>query len=344
MLVEMNSTPELVSLPAERKEMLSVRREGEKTFVRINSSSLSILQECWRKSYYSLERGLQAKRESPATLYGSAIHKALETFYAAPKAERILPPKFLETTELMGAGAPATEAEEEFLVLRSVRAFLTLAEPLRNLPDSDKRSLSAGAWTLFHYFKTYIDDPYVIYCDGFGPLIEKKVESVVFDDGKLQIVLFGTIDCILENPDTQTVLICDHKTSSVVGEQFYARLKPNHQYTAYILLAEKALGLKTDKFMVNCIQVKPKVKTARGTPPHFPRQVTTRSEEDVQEFLDSLEYYVREFLRQKEAQVWPLSHVSACASYNGCQYLKVCGSPKVIRENIIKAEFHEEKR
>lgn len=46
------------------KEMLSVTLEGGKTVVRVNYSSLSILQECPRKSYYTFERTLRAKMDS----------------------------------------------------------------------------------------------------------------------------------------------------------------------------------------------------------------------------------------------------------------------------------------
>ena len=74
------------------KEMLStsVLADG-RTKVRINFSSLSIMQECWRKTEYSLVRGLRSNLESPATLFGSAIHKGLEEFYLSPKQDRELP-------------------------------------------------------------------------------------------------------------------------------------------------------------------------------------------------------------------------------------------------------------
>ena len=345
MKIELAESPDIARFESERKEMLSVREENGVTHVRINSSSLSLMQECWRKSFLVLEAALQAKVESAATLYGTASHKALEVFYSAPRIERVLPPGFEKTVDLMGAGIQV-EGEENFLVLRAIRAFLNTAQPLAAFPASNKRSLSTGAWTLLHYFKSYIDDPYeIMFIDGI-PLTEKKCEALVIDEPNLKVTLFGTIDCILRNPLNNTILITDHKTSSVVGEQFYNRLHVNHQYSCYVLLAQKALGIQTDKFLVNCIQVKVRPTTSRGQPPHFPRQVTVRSDEALEDFLFALSHNVRQYLTLREASktrgadAFPLGHVGSCAAYNGCQFLRVCGAPKAIRNNILTSEFY----
>ena len=341
MQVIVNAPPELAPVPSgEKKEMLGISREGNKVFVRINSSSLSLLQECPRKTYYSLVKGYRSNVESSATLYGSAIHAALETFYLGSREERVLPPDFQKQCDLMGAGATPSDGESKYLVLRAMRSFLDKALPLAALPSSDKRSHATGVWTLQHYFQNYIEDPFSIHADSEGKFVERRLEADVFDSPELRITLFETIDCILINDQTKAIFVCDHKTSSVIGEQFYNRLKPNHQYSAYILLA-KENGIDTDKFLVNCIQVKPKPLTKRGSPPHFPRQVTVRSDDDLAEFTASLAYYVKQFvaLSEEPESSWPMSQVNACSMYNGCQYLKVCGAPVSLRENILNAEY-----
>lgn len=345
MRVDFTGTPEHTVQRAQPKEMLTVSEAAGVTTVRINSSSLSILQECWRKSYYTLVRGLKSNIEGPATLYGTAIHKALEIFYSGQSEERIIPDDFSKLIDLMGAGAPPSPHEAEMLTLRSTRAFLDAAAPLSSLPASDKRSLPTGAWTLEHYFRTYINDPYVIMRDGAGaPFVERTVECEVYSEEGLRIILFGTIDCILQNKENGTILVTDHKTSSVVGEQFYNRLKPNHQYTGYLTLAQRVLSLDTNAFMVNALQVKPRPTTARGQPPHFPRQVTTRSAEDIAEFLHTLQYYVKQFLALRAlsggVENFPLGPVGVCSAYNGCQFQKVCGAPHTLRENILEAEYN----
>jgi len=346
MKIELPASPEIAKFETERKEMLSVVEKNGVTHVRINSSSLSLMQECWRKSFLVLEEQRQARVESAATLYGTAIHAALEVFYAAPRADRVLPKGFARTVDLMGAGARSDD-EADFLVLRAIRKFLEIAQPLAAFPPANKRSLSTGAWTLMHYFENFIDDPYEIMLDVAGkPMVEKKCEALVIDEPNLKVTLFGTIDCILRNPINNTILITDHKTSSVVGEQFYNRLHVNHQYSCYVLLSQLALGIQTDKFLVNCIQVKVRPTTSRGLPPHFPRQVTTRSPEALEDFRTALAYNIRQFLALREEaktkgeDAFPLGHVGSCAAYNGCQFLRVCGAPKSIRNNILTSEFY----
>lgn len=317
------------------KEMLSITREGDKTLVRINSSSLSVIQECPRKAKYLLDEGWRAQTESPATVFGSAIHKALEVFYGGAVEERILP---LEMDMLMMSFGHIVAGETENLCLRATRAFVEKAQPLKDLPESDKRSIQNGTWILFHYFKSFIDDPYIVHSDAEGPMIERRIEYTIFDGPKYRINYFGTIDLIVRHIKTGELYVCDHKTSSMIGSDFYNRLKPNHQYTGYLLGAREALGINAAGFLVNCVQVKEKPKTSRGSLPNFPRQITTRDEVDYSEFIQSVSKAVQDYINFGLNE-WPLGHVNACAMYGGCTFLSVCSAPSTMRDNIMKAKF-----
>lgn len=319
-------------------EMLTVTRSNGVTKVRINSSSLGVILACPRKSYYTLKRGLRSKVGSPALVYGSAIHKALEIFYSHPREERAIPPRFKEKSEQMAFGH---SPESEHFLFKAVESFVTEAQQLRMLPDTDKRSLSSGIWLLQNYFNTYINDPYVVYSDENGPVTERKFTLTLYKDTSLEVELFGTIDVVLQHEVNKVILPADHKTSSVVGNDFFNRLKPNHQYTGYILGAQQVLGIDSDQFLVNCLQVKARPLTARGSGPHFTRQVTKRSDQDIQEFKEAVLWAVRSYLLWDETNVWPIGHVDQCGMYGGCQYLDICGAPDQLRENMIEAKFNE---
>lgn len=325
------------------KEMLTVTRNGAQTIVRINSSSLGIILSCPRKSYYTLHRGLKSRSEAPALLFGTAIHKALEVFYSHPRAERTIPVDFKQVSDLMAfedwENKPLPSAH---FLYQAIAAFVTAASLLKHLPSTDKRSIPNGIWILQEYFKSYINDPYIVARDENGPITERTAECVLHEDATLKVIIFGTIDVILQNESTGMVLPADHKTSSVVGADFFNRLKPNHQYTGYLLLAQKVLGLKTDEFLVNCLQVKPRPLTARGAGPHFTRQVTRRSEHDMAEFKDSVMEAVGNYLRWSASEKWPLGHVDACTMWGGCQFLEVCSAPSQLRENLVEAKFQTE--
>lgn len=340
MLVELDPVGLGLAVAKTPKEMLRVEIVEGKTKVRINSSSLSILQTCPRKAYYSLERKISPKQEASATLFGSAIHAALETFYSANKSERILPPNMNKTLELMAFGA-TSDTENDFLVYRATRKFIDRAEPLKSLPPEDKRSLANGVWILGHYFNSWIDDPYTVYVDKDGPFTERTLEAALYSNNNLEITLFGTIDVVMQNTANDELLVADHKTSSIVGKDFYNRLKPNHQYTGYLWLANKVLGLDLDRFMVNCIEVKSKGVTGRAAKPNFPRQITTRTQEDFREFEQTVLYYVEQYLYWRKTNFFPVGPVDACANYGACTYLNVCSSPQSIRENIISAEYNQ---
>lgn len=335
--VNLSDAPIVISKITTPKEMISISTERNKTKVRINSSSLSVIQECSRKAKYSLKEKWKSENESPALVFGTAIHKALEVFYSGNFSDRKLPR--LEDLELMSYGHKI-EGEETDLLLRAVRAFVEKAKPLEQIPETDKRSIQNGVYTLWHYFKSYLNDPYMAYVDKDGPFIERTISFVLHEDEDLIVEYFGTIDLIVQNIATGDVLVCDHKTSSVVGADFYNRLKPNHQYTGYLMAAREVFGLKTNSFLVNCVQVKEKPKTSKGTPPNFPRQVTTRDDDDYSDFREAVVTAVRSYLHSLRTGSWPMGHVNTCATYGGCQYLQTCSAPKSMRETILRSKFN----
>lgn len=321
------------------KEMLSVHREGGQTIVRVNSSSLSIIQTCPRKARYLLHDKWRAKTVAPALSFGTAIHKALEIFYSHPKAERELPRNFDEVAPLLAHGH---EPPETHFLYDALKAFVAAAQPLAALPDVDKRSIASGVWVLSHYFKTYLTDPYVIYRDEHGPVTERTFSVPFWEDHDLRVELFGTIDFALRNEASGEILIGDHKTSSQLGSDFLNRVKPNHQYTGYIVGAQRALGIPSENFLINAIQVKARPLTARGGPPTFTRQITRRTQDDIAEFQEALLWAVWSYLGWEKSSIWPIGNVDACAMWGGCQFLDVCSAPNSLRQNILSAKFTQE--
>lgn len=313
-----------------------------KTLVRINSSSLALVQECLRKSRYSLFEGWRAGAEAPATLFGRAIHKALEVFYRGEPDERVLP-KF-EHLEMMAFGHAPPPSNND-LIYRSVDAFIQTAQPLKDLPESDKRSLQNGVWILNEYFKKFIDDPYVAHIDEQGPFVEREFTLRFHEDPTLIVDVFGTIDFAFRHTSSGEIILGDHKTSSSLtyGESsYFDRDKPNHQYTLYMLGAKRVFGIETESFMVNVVEVKARPKTARGSAPSFPRQITKRTEEDFDEVREVVMKGVMDYLQAYGTNTWPMGNVDVCNKYGGCQFKRVCASPKSMRETILKNQFTRE--
>lgn len=328
------------TIEARPKRMIEVttNTEGD-TVVSINSSSLSLIQSCKRKAKLYLYDGWRNKSESPALTFGSAIHAALDVFYSNPRDARTIPENFYDHASSMIHGS---HAPSDHFLYKAIAEFIRVAQPLQNLPDTDKRSIANGVYILHHYFKTYITDPYEAYCDKDGPVTERAFEIEIFREPGLVVRLFGTIDLILINKANGHVLPGDHKTTSQLGSDFFNRLKPNHQYSGYLLGAREALGLDTTSFLVNGIQVKAKPLTSRGSPPQFTRQITERTPEDLEEFRQAVVTAVREYLYAARVGVWPIGNVDSCAMWGGCQFREVCASPHSLRESILKHSFQKE--
>lgn len=337
--------PRIERIQSEAKKMLTISTcpDTEKQLVEVNNSSLSLLLACGRKSNYILKRKLHADSASPALVFGSAIHAALEVFYSVPHEHRSIPENFFAHWEDIAFGqlSPNDPSLGDHFIYKALAKFIEANASLAVLADADKHSTSTGVWLLKEYFETYINDQYVVYVDEKGPFTERTVEHVVYEDDKLIIKLFGTIDVVLKDLHTKQILPADHKTSSQLGTDFFNRLKPNHQYTGYLLLCREALGLDTNFFLVNALQKKTRPKTARGLPPHFARQITSRDEQDFSEFKNTLIWAVKNYLTWDESDFWPMGQVNECAAWGGCQFLDVCAAPTELRENMLKAKFQE---
>jgi hypothetical protein len=344
-LVNFASQDVSVEIPRQPKKMITVSESEGKTKVEINSSSLSVIQECLRKAQYSLLEKWKSETESPATVFGSAVHKAMEIFYSAPAEEREMIP--LEELEIIAATRPERDWSKEPLLSHAVYEFAKRAEILSVLPDTDKRSLVNGAWILHHYFKSYLNDPYVIYEDASGPFIEREMTFRIYEDDSLIIDYFGTVDAVKVHRDTGHTIGVDYKTtSSLMGYggsgNYFEKEKPNSQYTGYLLALREAYKLDLTDFCVDIIEVKARPKTARGSGPSFPRQITSRNEDDFEEFRETVVKSVRDYLAAIESKSWPIGPVSACNLWGGCTYKQVCASPKSLRENILTAKFKRE--
>lgn len=339
MLIDFKAEEAPVLLPAAPKEMISVSTlDDGRRKVRINSSSLDIIQNCMRKAQLSLFEGWKPEFESPALTFGSAIHAAMEVFYCGSIEERTVPD--LEDLERMVFGHDPCGNS---LCERAFAAFLEKAEVLKSLPDGDKRHPTNGAWILHNYFKKFKDDPYVCYRDVEGPFVERRLEFILHEDSKLIVEYFGTVDMIAQHTTTGQLMVMDHKTTSMIAGygdsgSYFEKDRPNSQYCGYILAAKRA-GIDVDSLAVNIVEVKARPKTAKGSPPSFPRQITSRDDGDFEEFKDTVVDSVRRYLAAIDSGMWPIGPTGACNAFSGCTYKQVCGSPRSLRSNVLNAKF-----
>lgn len=278
----------------------------ETTVAYVNSTSLEIFNSCPRKAYYSIVRNARRDDEKDALSFGSAIHEGLRAYYALTPASR--------------SAAVA------------VAAFRIAGASLKDLPADDKRSFTRGVQILEHYVRTYQNDPWLVYSDSRGPLVERDFEFELVRHGNLIIKLFGTIDAVFEHSETKERILVDHKTTSSLGKDFYGRTNPNHQFTGYLLACKEAFGINTDTAMMNGIQV---AKTQFG----LARAFTNRTQSDYDEYKEMVLYRVSEHLARLETGVFPMAGYPTCVNFGGCQFKEVCESHASQRENVLQSIY-----
>ncbi len=315
---------------SEFKEMLTVWTEDGKTYVKINFSSLDILQTCMRKSNFALNNGLTIASEHPALVFGVGVHKALEVWYCADRTNRKIGSVQCDDAhaQMLAGNNPAAHG-----ACARCAAMFAFIETAKVLTEHDgARSPESGVNILNNYFDVYLDDPYEVLHDSQGPVCERTAEAILYDSADLRIIFFGTIDSVLRNRETSEIIGCDHKTTSSLGKDFFNRIKPNFQYVGYWFLMRESLGLKPSQFMVNGIQV---AKTKQ----ELSRQFTTITDEEIEELRTAVVWNVRKYLECLESGVWPMTTPTACANWGGCQFKKICEMPQKLHSAIISAEF-----
>lgn len=312
------------------KRMLEVKKDGHTTVVNINYSSLELMQTCMRKAHYNLNEGWVGP-DSEALLFGTAMHKGIEVWYVHPRSQRARVSPICMDYQLGPAVDPAHG--ETCARCAAVDAFKESGEGLRMLAPDNKRSLENGVEILNNYFDEYLNDTYeVMRTEDGHPMIEIHAQHRIYTGHKLNINYHGTLDLVLKDTITGEICVVDHKTTWQLGKDFYNRLKPNHQYTGYVWLANKTLGLKTNRFLVNGIQV---AKTKRA----LARQFTERNEEDFKELTAAVVFNVKKYLECGAENCWPQNAPNPCTMYGGCAYRGVCDLPEGMREHALSAEF-----
>jgi hypothetical protein len=261
--------------------------------------------------------------KSSATTFGSAIHKAIETWYGFPYQQRTVVCNDFITSSPHVDGCPVCSA---------IKAFSTYCPTINTEDFGSKRSLLNGVEILKGFFTTYRNDEWDVMSKDGKPMVELDFSFNLFDSPKLSIDYFGTIDCIMQNRETGLITVCDHKTTSSLGVDFYNRIKPNHQYTGYVMGARNSLHLDTNTMMINGLQV---AKTKKD----YARQITSRDAEDFDLLTSTVKWVVAEWLTSIYASFYPMSTPTACSNYSGCGYRYICEASPKNQDTLIETYF-----
>ena len=231
--------------------------------IKINSSTLSDLSSCPRKTFYKTVMGFVAP-PTQAMSFGTLIHKIMEHIYSISPAER-------------------KAINPELLVCKT-------AEDLRFDETDDLRTRKTAIKIIENYLKTFSSDNFRVYMLNDKPAIEVDFEFPLATVGDIGIVYCGRIDMIIQNVETKELMIMDHKTSRSIGKEFISRWNPNHQLTGYVMAASFLTGMPVRYALINGLQV---AKTLQ----QVCRVTAERTTEDFDEFTETVCQQVENWMR-----------------------------------------------
>ena len=194
----------------------------------------------------------------------------------------------------------------------------------------EERTISNGMIIIDEFIKRFEDD-YLETVDvevGASMLLEE--EDVIYK---------CRIDRIAKWQGEKVVE--DWKTSKYVGSSF-TLIKPNNQFVGYAL-GVREITNTNPYFFLTLIGTKVKKRFKEGEERvEIVRDCVRFTEEDFTEFERGLINTANRVRECEKENYWP-KRTHSCPSFQGCEYLPLCKSPKSSFEDIAKQFYREEK-
>lgn len=124
----------------------------------------------------------------------------------------------------------------------------------------------------------------------------------------------------------------DYKTSTYAPTSWYfKKFEPDNQMSLYSIAGKVILGTPVKGVIIDAAQV-------REDETNFGRGITMRTEEQQQEWLDDLHYWLA--LQEQYAlhDRWPMND-TACDKFGGCRFREVCSKSPSVRERFLESTF-----
>lgn len=277
----------------------------------ISYSSLSTFLRCPRAYYWNKEQNIILSKPNNALINGLAYHNAKAVYHQA---------------RLKGVEHELASKESLDILAK---------EMLDKIVESDdlKYSAPVAVDTMKVYFDMWKDETW----------LTQDIEVHFGIDFK-EFVFVGKIDRLVKSPFTNELAVEETKTTSIVGERWGKRLKPNLQIDGYIAALVIILGIEVGQAILDVIPLHADNKKRK-----LPfRYITYRSASDIDEWVnDTVESW--DLIQHcKSKGQWPRNTESCCPLVGfECNYTTLCGlypSIKDVKSIQLPAEYKVEVR
>lgn len=276
--------------------------------MRIDNYALTMFQTCPAKYHLRMVQHWTSKGKSAALGFGGAIHEGLAAWY---RTGGDLDAAF----NAIHQGWPVDQPIDDWRTL--TKCLEVMRDYAKEYPREPWHIVGAPDNPMIECSFT-LDTGLFLFCQFCGP---DPVESIVMPGHCLKccrvlepIEYGGIFDGLIEFQDL--LYDMDHKSTSMMGKNYFAQFKPNNQLSGYTWAASKLAGRKVGGAYINAIGVYKSQATK------FERQVTTRTDGEIAEWLRFVKATCDQIKITERSGVWPM-HTPACTLYGLCEFHKV---------------------
>lgn len=280
-----------------------------------DSTSLGYLKTCPRLYQYIMIEGWASKDESIHLRFGIEYHQALQEFDIA-KAQ----------------GQDFDEALHS--TIRSLHSRIWDWDPDRDTRAGNYKNRETLFSLVIDYLDHFHDDPAKTFIlDNGTPAVELSFRFEL-DWGPIPAqpyMLSGHLDRVVEFQDA--LFVMDRKTTTTtVGSYYFKQFEPNNQMTIYTLASKIVLDTPIKGVIIDAAQV------MKESPNRFVRGFTYRTAEQLDEWVDSLQYWFATAETYAKENYWPQND-TACDKFGGCMFREICSKSPQVREAFLESNF-----
>jgi len=187
------------------------------------------------------------------------------------------------------------------------------------------------------YLDRFKDDPAETYTIADGrPAIEVSFKWEL-DYGprgsSVPYMLCGHLDRIVHYPrGSDDLFVMDRKSTSMnLGSYYFQQFEPNNQMTLYTLSSQIVVHSPVKGVIIDAMQIK-------ADQTLFERRITYRTQEQLDEWLVDLRYWLAQADSYAEANYWPRND-TACTMYGGCKLRDICSKSPSARARFLEGNF-----
>lgn len=345
----------------------------------VDNSMLELLTTCPRALEYNKLFARVAANEKPSLNFGSAIHLALEYRYQVYQNRPVDQQYFEDVTTLLTEFFDAHPCPiDDFRNLNW--AMEVVKQYCNRYPQEDFRLLTYDqpqtcSHCLGQDISTIIPVRPCLWCKGTGKLstmVELPFALHLFDwegildDGsnagdskyktKVPVYYSGRID-LPNHREGDHLWVDDHKTTSVLGPQFFDKMKMSGQQKGYAWSFEQLTGQKVTGYCVNAIRTKePPIYVTSDEVSKYGKKSSPKQwwEESLQrerfyikpgeldEWRNNAINLVEEFFWRYQRGYFPMYTPNACCLYGRCQYFDVCSMQSSDRGTMLASGLFQD--